>query len=136
MGRVIPFLSVKNCKEAIERYKKALNATVVGEISYLHDFEGFEDQKDKIAHCSLNILGETVFINDDIDDEEPIEEKTHIVLEFPTIESLDKAFKDLKEDGYLYYDLQEVPWSELCGNLRDKFNVNWMMYLRKEDNNG
>ena len=68
MNRVFPYLFVNNANEAIKLYKKAFNAILIGDITYL---ESNDEANKKISHATLSIeksqffIGEADFIDYD-----------------------------------------------------------------------
>ncbi len=67
MSRLFPFVSVDGAKDAIELYKKAFDAKVIGEMSTYGEFPNMEAYKDLIAHATLHIFDSPMYIQDAVD---------------------------------------------------------------------
>ncbi|QMS85303.1 VOC family protein [Candidatus Xianfuyuplasma coldseepsis] len=132
MSRVFPFISVDGAKDAIELYKQAFNAEVVGEITTYEEFFPDHPDKDNIAHAALSIGGSPLFIGDAKDQPYKDQVRVTVNVELPTIESVQKSFSVLqKEAREVFYEPCDVGWSELGYSLRDQYGILWMVYYRK-----
>lgn len=129
MGELIPFITIKNCLEAIEFYKDVFDAELAQEITMLENVPGMEKYKGKVGHSTLKIGSSRIFLNDYIEDY-PLEFGNHIqlVLDLHTEEKLRTAFDKLRKDGEIVQDLHEVFWGALFGTVKDKYGVTWQIY--------
>lgn len=128
---IIPFVSVNNCLEAIDFYKKVLKAEHSQEMTMLSDIPGYEagEYKDKVGHATLVIQGSTIFLNDIIESNKLAQgDNIQFVLNFETEEELRDVFNKLKQEGEVKLELQDVHWSALFGSVKDKFGVTWQIY--------
>lgn len=133
MNRVFPFLSVDGAKAAIELYKQAFDARIVGDITTYEEFYPDDPDKNHIAHATLQIEGSPLFIGDAKD--QPYKEQVRITVnvELSTKEKVQHSFNVLsKEAFHVYYEPCHVGWSDLGYSLRDKFGILWMVYERSE----
>ena len=127
---IIPHLHFcGNCEEAIATYEKAFN-TKVDNIVRNSDYSPDEYHGDnRIAHASLKIHGQTVFLNDneamfstkDISLNFPV----HIIVYFQTKEELLDCYEILKDENMQNDPFVKTSYSELVGNFKDKFGMLW-----------
>lgn len=131
MTNVIPFVTIKNCLEAIDFYKEVFNASVSGEITMLNQIEGYKDKKfdNMVGHATLVIGETTLFLGDDIKDGS-VKQGNNIqfVLNLEDEESLRSKFYKIAEQGELIEDLHEVFWGALFGTVKDKYGIYWQLY--------
>lgn len=117
-----------NCEEVIKLYEKAFN-TKVSEIVRNHDYNPEEYAGDtQIAHASMEIHGQTVFLNDndffaskDNSSKFPI----HLIIQFKTPSELLTCYEILRDDNAKNYPFEKTSYSELIGNFVDKFGIWW-----------
>ena len=128
---IIPFVSVYNALEAIDFYKKVLNAEMNQEMTMLQSVPGYEAEEyhGKVGHSTLVIQNSTIFLNDIIA-QNPLEQGDNIqfVLSFDTEQELRHVFDLMKENGEVKSELQEVFWGALFGSVKDKYGIIWQMY--------
>lgn len=132
MSRVFPFVSVDGAKDAIELYKNAFDAKIVGEITTYGEWAPEMADKDMIAHAALDIDGSPMFIGDAVD--QPYKEQSRVTvnIEIPTLEKVKSSFAVLKKDAMkIFYEPKNVGWSELGYCVRDKYGIIWMAYYRE-----
>ena len=129
MGELIAFVTVKNALQAIEFYKDIFSAEIAQEITMLEDVPGMEKHTGKVGHATLKIGESKFFINDHLD-EYPLEQGDFIqfVLDLETEDKLRTAFDQLKVDGEVVQELQEVFWGALFGSVKDKFGITWQIH--------
>ena len=128
---IIPFVSINNCLEAIEYYKKVLKAEQNQEMTMLSSIPGFEgpEYKDKVGHSTLIINGSTLFFNDLLEQYPRTQgENIQFVLDYETEEELRSIFNEVAKEGVIIEELQEVHWGALFGTVKDKFGIYWQMY--------
>jgi len=118
---LIPHLHFKgNCEQAIALYEKAFHTKVKAK-----DIDTAPDGK--IAHASMKIHGQALFLNDGKAHFEAIgvHFDTHLIVTFKTAKELLACYEILKADGDGPAPFSEAAYSELVGNFRDKFGVYW-----------
>ena len=107
-----------DCKEAIDLYEKAFN-TKTESIEFMSDGK-------TIAHATMNIHGQKVFLNDNFGNKDKsLDCAVHLVITFNTVNELLTCYEILKTDGKDIGTFSETPYSKLCGNFMDKFGVLW-----------
>jgi uncharacterized glyoxalase superfamily protein PhnB len=131
MSRVFPFISVDGARDAIELYKQAFQATLLGDITTYGEFFPEEEGNENIAHAAILIEGSPMFINDAKD--QPYKEQSRVTVnvELPSVEKVEHSFQELaKTAKEVFYPPQDVGWSESGYSLRDAFGIVWMVYYR------
>ena len=131
MNRIFPFILVEDAKEAIDFYIKAFNAKLLGDITYYKEWDDQAQYPDKIVHAALRIEDSQMFIADAINEREDQQERFTVNIELSSKEAVLQAFEVLKENAIkLYYQPQDVGWSELGFSLKDQFKVLFLIYYR------
>ena len=131
MREIIPFLTVKNCLEAIDYYIDVFDAKLDGEITMMNNIRGYEDEKykDLVGHATLLIGKSKIFMNDYLEENKHKEgNNTQFVLNFYNEEELRSKFNRIAKDGNLVWDLEEVFWGALFGTVKDKYGIYWQLY--------
>jgi PhnB protein len=126
---LIPHLHFRgNCEDAIKLYEKAFNTKVI-EIVRNHDYNPEECAGDtQIAHASMKIHGQTIFLNDNeffVKKESSFNFPVHLIIQFETIEELLACYDILKNDNISECPFEKTSYSELVGNFADKFDIWW-----------
>lgn len=129
MNRVFPYLFVNNANEAIKLYKKAFEAKLIGDITYL---ESNDEVNKKISHATLAIEKSQFFIGEaDLKDYDKNSRIT-VNVELSSESKVKQAFEVLeKKAKKIFYKPQYLPWSSLGFSLRCQFEIDWMIYYRK-----
>ena len=129
MNRVFPYLFVNNSNEAIKLYKKAFDATLIGDITYI---ESNDIVNKKISHATLSIEKSQFFIGEADFIEHDKNSRITVNVELSTKYKVKRAYEVLeKKAKKIYYKLQHLPWSSLGFSLRCQFEIDWMIYYRK-----
>lgn len=132
MNRIFPFISVDDAASAIDLYKEAFHASLIGEITYFSTFEPEASYKDKIAHAALKVEQSQFFIGDAVDQPYVGDTRFTVNVELPSKDKVIHAFNVLEKDAKeVFGGLEEQAWSELGFTLRDAFGVIWLVYFRK-----
>jgi PhnB protein len=139
-NRVIePYLFFNgNCEEALEFYKKALDAKVDFMIRFNESPEppppgsvppGFEK---KIMHVSFRVGETTVMASDGCAADKPKFEGFSLALSVPNEADADRAFNALADGGQVKMPLTKTFWSPRFGMLTDRFGMGWMISVPGE----
>src|SRR6266536_4000867 len=125
---VSPYIAFKgNCREAIEFYKRALDANVlftqtVGE-SPMSDMGPAEN----IMHCTIKVGNSTIMM---CDDARPGAAagcgNISLAIGLNDPERAKQIFGNLAKDGSVMMALEKTYWAEAFGMVIDKFGVKWM----------
>ena len=126
---ISPYVAFKgNCREAIEFYKRALDAEVlfthtVGE-SPMPDM----GPADNIMHCTIKIGDSTIMMCDDPRiDEEFGGGKITLAIGLNDPDRAKQLFQNLAKDGSVVMPLEKTYWAEAFGMVTDKFGIKWMV---------
>lgn len=120
-------------KEAIDFYKEALDAEVLGvqtfgDLPENPEFALPVEAKNRILHAQIQI-GNTYFMLSDTFPGQPIETgpQVHVCV---TLEDSGKSkdiFEKLQQGGKMLMPLQETHWSPSYGQVQDKFGITWQI---------
>jgi len=130
---VQPYLTFHGrCEEAIEFYRKTLNA----EVQMLMRFKESPEKPppgamppgwdNKVMHASLRI-GQTPVMASDGCAGEASFKGFSLSLSVPTEAEADRAFAALADGGKVSMPLSKTFWSPRFGMLEDRFGVGWMI---------
>jgi len=125
MSKVIPFIFLEDAKTALALYKKAFNGSIEGPITDLGEQTGNESLNGKIAHASLNILGQTLFIGEATDANKG--QQSFLAVECDTIDQVILAYDILSEDAAIHMPLDEETYAF---SLVDSFGVSFLVYQK------
>ncbi|GGG58831.1 VOC family protein [Paenibacillus radicis (ex Gao et al. 2016)] len=127
-----------NTRQAVEFYAEVFETEppsimTFGETPPDPNYPLPEEAKDLVMHTRLNIMGSNVMFSD-VFPGMPHTVGNNITLAIVSkdIELLKSLFHKLKEGGKIGMELQETFWSQLYGNLTDKFGIQWQ--INHEDN--
>ncbi|MBY0433442.1 MAG: VOC family protein [Cyclobacteriaceae bacterium] len=138
MSKISIYLNFQgNTEEAFNFYKSVFKTEFVAPIMYNKDIpshEGMpplpENEKGKVMHVCLPILGGTQIMGTDV-----LESMGHrlklgnnisINLEPDTKEETDRLFNALSEGGSDIMPMQDMFWGAYWGCCLDKFGICWM----------
>lgn len=126
------------CDEAVEFYKKTLDAEVEMTMRYKDSPEppppgmvpaGWEN---KVMHTSFKIGETTVMASDGCGEQQEFSGFS-LSLSVATAEEADKRFAALAEGGKVTMPLGRTFWSAKFGMLEDRFGIGWMVSVMPED---
>jgi len=132
-------LSIFNgsCEQALEFYRKALDAEVQFMMRYKESPEplppgrlpaGFEN---KVMHTTFHIGDSTLMASDGCEAGSSFAGFT-LSLAVPTEAEADRAFAALAQDGKVTMPLTKTFWSPRFGMLTDRFGMGWMVSVAPE----
>lgn len=118
------------CEEAMEFYKKALDAEVLfcmrgGEAP--EGACGAAEHKDKIMHACLKIGDAEVMMSDGMNTGKAEFQGITLSVTTDNDEQARKRFSALSEGGNVAMDLSSTFFASSFGICSDKFGVNWMV---------
>jgi PhnB protein len=126
---VSPYIAFKgNCREAIEFYRRALDAEVlftqtVGE-SPMCDMGPAEN----IMHCTIKVGDSMIMMCDDSrPDAAAAGGNISLAIGLNDPERAKKVFGNLAESGSVIMPLEKTYWADAFGMVTDKFGVQWMV---------
>ena len=116
------------CDEAIAYYKEAVGAEVKG-IAYFRDAppDSGMDQSlppNFVMHSEILMFGTPITMTDGA--ENPITGGNFtLMLSLNSAEEVTSVFNKLADGGKVIEALAPQFWSSLCGDVEDRFGVNW-----------
>jgi PhnB protein len=122
-----------SCEQALEFYRKALDAEVQFMMRYKESPEppqpgmvppGFGN---KIMHTSFRVGQTTVMASDGCSAEKSSFQGFSLALSVPTEAEADRAFAALADGGQVRMPLTKTFWSPRFGMVVDRFGVGWMI---------
>jgi len=134
--QVQPYLTFEGrCEEAIEFYKKALDAKV----EMLMRFKDAPEQPpagecapgadDKIMHAALKIGDATVMASDGRMQGKPAFQGFALSLDMKDEEEAGRRFRALSEGGQVQMPLGKTFFATAFGMVADRFGVPWMLIV-------
>jgi len=118
------------CEEAVEFYKKALNAEVV----MMMRFKDAPDPNacagvpgDKIMHATFRVADNNIMASDGRCDEPMKFQGFALSLGVNSDAEADKYFNALNQGGQVIMLLAKTFWSPRFGMVTDKFGIMWMI---------
>lgn len=141
MARVSTYLNfMGNTEEAFNFYKQVFGTefieTMGGKIQYMKDVPADpnrplpEDEKDKVMHVELPILGGHILMGTDMlksmGHELKVGNNITLNLEPDTLEETQRLYAELSADGTETSALEKMFWGAYWGSCLDKYGVRWM----------
>jgi len=126
MEKIIPNISVNNCKAVLEYYKEVFG----GEIKNLQVTDGkemFKGHEGKILHAELHITPECIIYLNDTFEEKPQESNVSLMLQLGSEEEINRLYSAIKERGTVNYELQRTFWGSFHAVVKDCYGTIWSM---------
>ncbi len=142
MAKVSIYLNfMGNASEAFEFYKKVFGTEYSAPMFRMRDVpphEGMpplqDDEKDKLMHVALPILGGVEIMGTDMlksmGHELTIGNNTTINLEPDSREEADRLYRALSEGASHCMPMQDMFWGAYWGTCLDRFGIRWMINYR------
>jgi len=143
MSKVSIYLNFQgNTEEAFNFYKSVFKTDYAAPVMRMKDIpsqEGMpplpENEKDKVMHVALPILGGIQLMGTDMLESMghklKIGNNVSINLEPDSKEETERLFKALSEGGSDVMPLQDMFWGAYWGCCLDKFGIRWMFNYQK-----
>jgi PhnB protein len=123
------------CEEALEFYKKAIDAKV----EMLMRFKDAPDQSmispgshDKVMHGAVRVGDSQVLVSDGRCLGKPEFQGFALTITAPDAAEGERRFNALAEGGQVQMPLAETFFASRFGMLADKFGVGWMIIVEKK----
>jgi PhnB protein len=129
MQGVHPYAAFRgNCREAIDFYKSALNATEVYAQTYGDSPMAEMGNADAIMHATIKIGDTNIMMCDDFHSPDfSTGGNISLAIGLDDVDLAKKYFAALSEGGTVTMPLDKTFWAEAFGMLTDKFGVKWMV---------
>lgn len=126
---VNPYIAYKgNCRDAIEFYKGALDATAVFIQTVGQSPMSNMGPPENIMHCTMKVGDSTIMLCDDPRPESPAAGgNISLAIGLNDPERAKVLFGKLSDGGSVIMPLAKTYWAEAFGMLTDKFGVRWMI---------
>lgn len=126
---VNPYITFKgNCRQAIEFYKKVLNAEVVFMQTMGDSPMSDMGPAENIMHSTLKIGDSTVMMSDDPSpDGSAPGSNISLAIGLNDPARANQIFENLAKGGSIILPIQKTFWAEAFGMLTDQFGVRWMV---------
>lgn len=127
--QVQPYLSFEGrCEEALDFYKKALDAEVSALMRFSEAPGGSSPENaNKVMHSSMKIGDTVVMASDGRCTGQRSFSGTHLAVLVKTADEARRRFDALAEGGQVQMPLDKTFFSPAFGILTDRFGVPWMI---------
>ncbi|MDF2890105.1 MAG: hypothetical protein K0R80_472 [Clostridia bacterium] len=136
--QLIPYILMNGkAKEAIDYYQETLNA----EVLFMQTLgEGPKDETARLKENELNLIahsvlkiGETKIMIADVIPELPFEKGNQVSICITTndVSLTRQLYENLKKDGKVIIELNEIYFSPAYGMVTDKFGVTFQVYTNR-----
>lgn len=120
---------VINSLEAVETYCRAFGAKV--------SFEIKNEAQTEYEHCELSVNGEPILAvsqtpkvyDVSLIHREQWQTMTFNAFELGSVEAVRNAYRVLSEGGVVIEPIHEVPWSQCCATIIDRYGVCWWISI-------
>ena len=131
-SRLNPYLSFKdNAREAMDFYRSVFGGKL--ELSTFREYEASQDpsEDDKIMHSMLEADNGIVFMAADTPNSMEYVEGASISMSLSGDDETELRgyYERLKAGGVEMMPLENAPWGDAFGMVRDKFGVNWLVNI-------
>jgi PhnB protein len=126
------------CEEAVEFYKKTLDAKVEMMMRFKESPEPPKPgmlppgSEDKIMHCSFRVGETLIMASDGRSNGKPIFEGFSLSVAVADEAEAERVFKGLSAGGKVEMPLARTFWSPRFGMVEDRFGVSWMVSVMAE----
>jgi PhnB protein len=111
------------CREAIELYEKALNASVMNIIPK-------PGQEELVLHAEILLHNQTLYLNDYGDNDVNFESGGYqLAVSFDSEDDLKRAYSDMKDGSITITPIQAADYSSCIVRFIDKFDVRWGFWV-------
>lgn len=122
------------CEEAVEFYRRALDAQVEMLMRMKESPDGMHPDtppgsEDKILHGCIRVQGNAILVSDGMAQGGPAFEGFSLALSVDDRATAERWFKALSAGGEVTLPLSKTFFSPLFGMLKDRFGVGWMIQL-------
>lgn len=124
MERIIPNISIENCKEALEYYKEVFGGEVRN-LQMANGKEMFKGHEGKIIHSELVINDACIMYFTDIFGEKQASSNISLILQLDSEEEINKLYKALENKGNITFPLQKTFWGSFHAVITDCYGVTW-----------
>ncbi len=142
MVRITPYLGVPRAIDAIEEYKKVLNANLAGREKVSEEVakqwglpENF-DFDNSTMHAVLKIGDAVLYLADNLNkpDEKEPNNNVDILIHFDDEKSIKETYSNAEKAGWqIAMPLKKEFFADLFGMVKDPYGISWQLYLGDSD---
>ncbi len=134
--RLNPYLSFRdNARQAMEFYHSVFGGKL--SINTFKEFHASDDpaEDDKIMHAMLEAENGIVFMAADTPNQMEYHPGASISMSLSgdNMKELKAYYEKLSAGGTVIMPLEQAPWGDMFGMLKDKFGVDWMVNITKSE---
>lgn len=130
MKKIVPNISVDNCKKALEYYKDLFGGEITN-IQMADDKEMFKGYEGKIVHAEIHVNSDCVIYLNDMFDEKgaggPEQGQISLLLQLESQSEADDLYKSLSKTGKVVFQLQKTFWGSYHAVVTDYFGITWSL---------
>lgn len=124
MERIIPNISIENCKEALEYYK-AIFGGEVKNVQLADGKEMFKGHEGKIIHSEFVVNDNCVMYFTDVFGEKVEGSNITLILQLESEEEINRLCAAFEKKSNIIFPLQKTFWGSFHGVLTDPYGVTW-----------
>lgn len=124
MERIIPNISIENCKEALEYYKDIFGGEVKN-IQLADGKEMFKGHEGKIIHSELVINNNCIMYFTDVFRENHTGSNISLILQLCSEDEINKLYEAFEKKCTVTFPLQKTFWGSYHAVLTDPYGVTW-----------
>ena len=115
-----------NCKQAIEFYKKAFNATLVGNVAYGPDGKS-------VIHAMMKFGDTNIMLSDSMPGSKESGPKDFVTASlWMYVDDCDAIYKQALSSGCtVYHEMMDAFWGDRAGDVRDPYGHVWGIASQK-----
>ncbi|HYE82778.1 MAG TPA: VOC family protein [Clostridia bacterium] len=124
MKRIIPEITVNDCKGALDYYKGVFGGEIRN-VQMADGIEIFKGLEGKVIHSELHINPDCVLYLIDILGEGREAANAHLLLELDNEEEINRIYTELSKKGTVKFELQKTFWGALHAVVVDIYGNTW-----------
>jgi PhnB protein len=139
MVKTIPYLLVKNGREAIKLYEDLFNAKLVEhqpfskEIGAQFGFPNDFDYENSTMHAQLDIEGASFYLSDNPDSHFDSSGNVEVVLDLDSKAQIETIYNKAKELGSkIKMELEKTFWGAFYARFEDPLGIAWQLNFSVE----
>ncbi|GER67540.1 VOC family protein [Weizmannia acidilactici] len=124
MKKVIPHITIENCKEVIEFYRDVFKGEIKN-AKLADGIEMFKGHEGKYIHAELHIGDCALYFNDVFGDPPVKGNYIQLSLDLESEEEINRIYSALSEGGQVTMELQKTFWGALYAKVKDRHGIEW-----------
>ncbi|MHA1944941.1 MAG: VOC family protein [Candidatus Hodarchaeales archaeon] len=134
MVNSIPYLMVKNGKEAINVYERMFSAKLIEHQPFTEEIGkqfGFSDNFDytnSTMHAEIDIGGARLYLSDKTNQVTKYENNVEVVLDLDTKDQIDTFYQNaIGMECKIKMKLEKTFWGAFYARIEDPFGIGWQL---------